>query len=470
MTYKALVEKFLKFELENNLFDFKPNSVPLWELLRFKVFDLIKDELCYKNVNIDGRKTFNRLSCFNAFLKNYYFKNPYRHQKKVDFLFFNHPRRKKNGKAYNDIYTDVLLQDFEDDYLVLEGFFDMGHMKPATTKSLYYLDYLQFPVKLVNYLPSKFYLTNGLRENLINLENLVKINFNLKKITVKQHAVRGYKFYKFLKPKIEKLVKYFRPKVVINVVSYNYINQIVTQVAKQKNIPVVELQHGIIGEKNITYSYSIKELPETVPDYFFSWGDYWNQKIKLPIPNSNIVSVGFPYIEKLRKGNKHSKGKKVIFISQMRDDIAQYTYQLAKALPSYKIIFKAHPTEAKVAKEIYSYLGECNNIDIITDGDVSLYNLFKKCTYAIGVNSTALIEAKAFDLDVVILKLPGYEYMEEFLSKNYFHLANNLDKLKETINSRGKKSLINTDKLFAKHAKANMKDKLMELKETGRLT
>ena len=163
------------------------------------------------------------------------------------------------------------------------------------------------------------------------------------------------------------------PNKIITTVSYSYINQIFTAVAKELFIPVIELQHGIIGKSHVAYNYKTSNEIITFPDYFFAWGSYWINGTRFPIAEDKVNVVGYPYINKFKTKGFEREKKRIIILSQRRKDLAELTVELALKLPDYEIIFKCHPSEYRVAKKEYEVFIEYKNIKLVMDDNLELY-------------------------------------------------------------------------------------------------
>lgn len=73
-------------------------------------------------------------------------------------------------------------------------------------------------------------------------------------------------------------------------------------VAKQMGIPVLELQHGLIGTQSIGYQFGIScdsaLLGSPFPDVIIVFGDHFRRLLTINpyIKENMIVSAGYPYL------------------------------------------------------------------------------------------------------------------------------------------------------------------------------
>ncbi len=418
MKIDSFVNNFLEFEKKNQLFDWKIDTIPIWELIRFKMVG--KLEPAYNPAfRSPGKKLSMKLVELKFFLLNFIFRNPFRIKKRVDSIFINHPRRKFNTDSgfYEDTYTDSFLNFIPNNssYIVLENFY---HFLPVNTKNLFYLDKIVYFKKFLKILNTYKLKDNELTkiktiENKFNKEFGVNIK-DLEKFIREEIIAYNY-FYKTL----TKLFLRLRPNRLIIVVSYDGLNKIACLVAKNLNIPVYELQHGTVGRYHLGYNYPSGVNVTSFPDFFVSWGTFWTEKTKFPT-QCKIIFAGFPYLNNQKKNfGKAIKQKQILIISQLSLDVAYFALELSK-LTSYKILFKPHPREYSQIKTKYSFLENINNIEILDDPKINIYNYYNTSEYVLGSSSTALIEALSFSVKLIIVKFPGWEYFGELKEDNVF--------------------------------------------------
>jgi len=429
ITYKSLFEDFIVFEKENNLLNLKIKDLPVWEFNRVEVFTQIKEQLTNKNTNIHEIKFKKSFRVIYEFIMNILFYNPFFISKQKQYLILNHPRRKIDKGYYMDIYTDPWLPILNDDYYVFEGFVNINfaHYKPVKTNNLYYLDILQLPSHLIRFFPVSVKFTVIELQIIEEIENKIKNKWNIQNLGLKNKIEYTIKRMKFVKPGINWLLKKTNPSKIINVVSYSFINQAFTYLAKKRNIPVFELQHGTVSKYHIAYNFGFNELntSETFADYFLSWGEGWTYNSRMPINKAKVVNIGFPHINSFKTiDTPNRKEKQIVVLSQYRNDIANFAIALSKRLPEYEIIYKAHPAEYTTIFEKHGKMKEIQNLEVIANDNENLYQLFQKTMFVFGVNSTALIEATIFCPNIVIVKFPGWEYFEELIiNKNFYFVS-----------------------------------------------
>ncbi len=349
----------------------------------------------------------------------------------VDILILCHSRRQKAGEVYESVFTDFLEEEFPKSLTLERLFDDHTHFEPAKTKNLCYTDDLTLKGYIYRLYKKKFcpreyeslrlQVKDIMEAPLRALEESERID--LKKDKYYDRAVTLYYFRKIKRPEYEKFLNLVRPRVLTEVVSKSVDAMILNELCKERNIPVIELQHSLLGPI-AKYPDGIKEKQS--PDYYLSYSDYWSEYQTYPIKKENVFSCGSPYFERqVKEYKKKSRVEKfdgdvinVLFISG-----AAYGPQLSKVAidlaweaadtegKKIRIIYKLHPDEFGNWKEEYPELlheAEKNDtmISVIDSKDVSIYEFFDDAAAQVGVFSTALYEGLAFELSTFILDIP----------------------------------------------------------------
>lgn len=204
------------------------------------------------------------------------------------------------------------------------------------------------------------------------------------------------KFFAFTKAKF----------LVINCGCYGGTQAMIINVAKRRGIKVAEIQHGVLG----IIPYGIEpemEYNDYCPDYLFTFGDFWNDKIKLPV---QALSMGHPHLNAtLREKGFRERELSLLILSQpgITKQLLDICLDIRKK-NKMKIIFRPHPIE--VISDEFISLCHSNEI-IISDKKKDLYSEFRRVTAVCGMYSFSLYEAFAFNLKVYAV--------DTVLSRNY---------------------------------------------------
>lgn len=461
LSLSAYREKFLNFEEKLNLFDLKIDNTYIWDYIRYQTnLALLKELNIVKYSHIfDKNTTFDILTTISRQISNSILKNPLINAKQSDILLITHPRRKMlDDNYYWDIYTDYFESDIEFSHCSIEYSNHGSHFYPPKNQNLFYFDFLE----LITSIKKQFItikLSQEELEEIKKLEKEINIEFNVI-IDLKERIISILKEKKRYQYGFSLLLNKIKPEIVIEVVGYSLPNMVLNELCKEKKIPTIEIQHGIISKFHFPYDQPNLNRESTVsPDYLFTFGDYWNKNAQFPIPESNIFSVGYPHFEKsLTHSNKNKNV--ILFISQetIGKKLSKLAVELSKKIKThkFKIVYKFHPNETHNWKKEYSWLAEEDNIEVIDNKDVSLYDLFPQSVVQIGVYSTALYEGLGFSLPTFIYTIDGYQYTEDLLEKNFAFEVKNCDDILKALENIDTFIKPDKDLIFKSHGKRNI--------------
>ncbi|MBR5503378.1 MAG: sialyltransferase [Methanobrevibacter sp.] len=456
-----------------------------WQLIRmYLYYEITRKTNVFQSAQQSRLSLFDKINTFLPFIKNSILSNPLSGKENVDALIFDHPRKVIFNGEYQDIYSyflkDILIKNNKS-FETIESPYLNKHFRNNANKKENHVKYNDrillgsFISKTRN--RGKLAFTEEEKEFIETikkeLESIFKIEINLFSI-MEDHILNfQYDYRKYLE-----LLEKRKPKQVYLVVAYE--NKALVAACKEKNIEIIELQHGTISPYHLGYSYpkntmklnnQIKEI-EYFPDKILSFGDYWQNSASFPIESDRIISMGFPYFEENsktymkmadKKETEEKESKQILFISQgvIGKYLSEMAYELVKELNSqnnekntaeknaennlennvknnnYTFIYKLHPGEYGTWRENYEYLNKANefeNFKVIDKSEPPLYELFAKSKYQIGAFSTAIYEGLAFNCKTFIIDVPGVEYLDDLIDKNIVKKVNDSEELIKYIN------------------------------------
>lgn len=370
----------------------------------------------------------------------------------TEVWFLSHTRRVWEEGRYKCIYTDEIKEYF-DKSISFEGLYDKReHRKPPYTKDLIYSDQIVLGGYIYAVINGVFLrkkhsellkkINDKLQDPVKEIEKALLCDINLKNL-VKTTAYRYY-FYKFRFNNYYKLINTYKPKAIIEVVSYAMDCMIINEIARKEHIPTLELQHGASGKEHLAYNYPQGRYIEQFPEFFLAHSDYWCMQASFPIDEKHVISAGFPHLEKEilkypRKSNE--KRRNILFISQpiVGKRLSEIAIQLNRIIDAeeYQIIYKLHPSEYKTWKDEYPELQK-EDILIVDESGKNLYEYLSVCDIQVGVYSTAIYEGMAFGLETFIADTFGAECMEDLVSQDYAVLIKNGKDLYDRITKQEK--------------------------------
>lgn len=471
------IDEFIEFEKENNLFELDIEGFKYWQYIRFKVYNEIFKEKYHtgqSHANISTKSYYKRVILKLKQIPNCIFMNPLWFLKQKDLLVLNHQRRVKNGDYFDCIYTDNLLKKNDYSYYVFEQPILEDHYRPTRTNNMRYFDYIYLKVafkKEIKRKIFKFRLKEKYEEQLRNTINDFNQHFkvSLKFDNLLELLENAFLTYKLSRKYYSKILDKVKPKAILEVVSYGADRLSINELAKERGIPVIELQHGTMGKYHVAYNFSENIKIATFPDYLFVFGQFWKQTTRLPINNDRVKVVGWDYFEQKvntykKENNRKDESKKtILFISQgtIGKELSKIAYQISNKLDmtKYRIIYKLHPGEYDRWKKEYSYL-EKADIDIIDNNKDDIHYYFAQSDIQVGVGSTALFEGLGYGLKTIVVKLPGHEYLDKLYKDSIALLVKDADELVYCINSSPKATISNISYFWEPNCFENFKNEM----------
>ncbi len=419
---KTLFEEFQQMEQELDLFNKVISGVRFWERIRAQIFLSIFEKHLFGTEQSSSRQMGGKIKFYIRSLidirRNPFFSRP------KEVLFVGSSRRILTPDGFwKDIYIDPIMERLHCSSICIEYDLMRKHREPALTQPLRYFDFIKVFGSILIHL--------GLKRGTYNKEDISLLE------TIEASIYKRFDYRINLKRKLPKdihrwrifttlyrlLLKWIRPKAVVLICSYG--KEALIEAAKSLAIPTIELQHGVISPYHPGYVFPNGVIKSTFPDYLLTFGEYWKKCAKYPIPQSHILSVGYPHLESKRSLTTGTRNDhQIVFISQERSGalISKFAVHLRKLLPSeFKVVYKLHPLEADRWKSLYPWLAK-SDIEVIgTERD--LYEIFKESRIQVGIFSTALFEGMAFGLSTFLIRAPGIEYFKPLIDMNVVHVV-----------------------------------------------
>lgn len=435
ITLEDIRNSFIEIERKYDVFSLNYKKVYFWKLIRF---DLYSSILKSNGIFEEGHPLTLKQKLFRALkLLKYSWLNivKKREIKKYSTLILTHGRKVFVNKKYQDIYLMDYIKALEksnEDFLIIDRPDHSGNHLGSNQNNCIYFERLGHLIRETMYpFFSWNYNLNALESDLSKIESDLKQSF---KIDIDLRKIIKKKIFRFTfeKKYFDKLLTQVEPEKILLVVSYGKEELIAS--ANERNIPITEVQHGIINDYHMGYffPYGI-EIPY-FPDELILFGEYW--KKSTVYPNKCELKIGrFSFFNENYSNVFQKKKNQVLFISQgtigkVMSDIAVNFAQNNNV----ECLYKLHPSEFNIWKESYHKLYEmyeCGKIKVITD-ELNINELLMNVKYVIGHNSTAIYEALKFNCFVFVLKLEGYQYLNYLINNNYVKLISadfNIDDL-----------------------------------------
>ena len=202
----------------------------------------------------------------------------------------------------------------------------------------------------------------------------------------------------------------------------NYLPYLLT--AKQCNMRIIELQHGVTHGANPLYSGPYDGTID--PDYFCTFGKAWFGH-QFAIPLDRIRNIGWAYNEYVKEilgQHKNALQNHILIISspEISDKIISATIELAIRFPDYRFAIRLHPHEELLAEQI-TQINKCGNI-YIQDKSIESTLAISQFEYVIGENSSVVYEALSMGKNVARFNYGGLlpSRVEKIENDGFFYL------------------------------------------------
>jgi hypothetical protein len=264
------------------------------------------------------------------------------------------------------------------------------------------------------------------------------------------------------------LIRRLDPEIAVVLVGY--MRETFVEACQTEGVPVVELQHGVVYPEHVGYAYPTAE-PSVFPDYFLTFGEFWNDAASYPLPPERIRSVGYPYLERRAEGaDDGASTDEVVFISQgtIGAPLSKVAVETAECVDR-TVVYKLHPGERDRWRRVYPWLVG-SDVRVVDGSDIPLYDLFKRAPTVVGVNSTALYESIAFDADVFLLPFTGASSMDRLVEEGGAVRVEDALDLARTLGDGRDRDGIELDHVFEAGAVENVEKTISEITHGERLT
>jgi hypothetical protein len=416
---ESITNSILELEKKYNLLDLKIDNVFVWQASRSVIYLSLLDSLLPNN-SISGKIKTSLLRFLKRNFRNVILKNPFLDFEKSDTLIFRSSRKYSIDEECFDIYTKYLCDDLGSKGVKYKEYDGSGldsiyKDKEDTAKQLGFI-YLMSKIKS-KFINVKFETVD--LKMILEIENEIKrvlgVSLNIRHVFEKEiiKFKSQYPLYKLL----------FKIKQAKHVYLINSANKTaLIKAAKDCNVLVSELQHGLISKEGLiaNYPFTKEDSLDYFPNNFYIWDNLNMYTSKLPLSEKNIFKFPNKHLEYLVQKNKNIKrvNNQILVVSQPYNskEILNYISTNLSDLKEWKIIYKIHPAENfnHFMITMKPLLLKFDNL-ILVNKDVSIYDLFSESRYVIGNFSTSVFEAPLFGCKVLLLDLPGVEMSEPLI-------------------------------------------------------
>jgi hypothetical protein len=265
------------------------------------------------------------------------------------------------------------------------------------------------------------------------------------------------------------LLSKLHPGFLLLINAYN--NHAIVAAAKERNIQVIEFQHGLISNHHPGYSWDHRVLSHKIcmpiPDKIFLYGEYWKEEI---ISNGfwedALVSTGSLRMDRYRNLSVQNIGSQIcnLLVTTQGLDVKNVSQFLADFIGSAKnkikvnLTIKLHPREHNSI--IYQQeLDGLENIKIIDGSSLpSTFDLLLNSDIHASISSTCHYESLALGKPTIILPFSSHEKVLQLEETGYAFKVESPDQMVECVIENFRKSVPNevSGKFFTPDALNNI--------------
>ena len=428
ITADDILKIIIDFENKENLFSKKIKEVYFYKLIRVGLYNKILNIILGTKNAQDSIK--NQTVVLN-FLKTYTSNLFNKDKKSLDVLLFDAGRVFYYEDQKASVYMfDIIkrLQDKEKSFRIVYPWITPNENRffetPPTLK--YFLEYIFLTLKFKLNKKLNFQKFDTAENKLIEncngkLCNLLGINPNLP-LFDKTEIMREIEKFKI---QYNYYYSYFRKKNLKEIyIICSYGKEGIVAAAKDLNVKVIELQHGSITKYHLGYNYQTEQEIPYFPEYFYSFGKYWEEIVAFP-KNTKIKVYGFPYLQNqlIKYKDIPEKKDQILFISQghIGEKLLYKAIEFALKNKNKNIVYRLHPGELRYSLKNYMDILQKYTLSnfILEDCKEDLYKLVKESEHIFAVSSTTIYEALALGKNVGIVKLPSSEAVSDLIACGY---------------------------------------------------
>ena len=426
------IEKEYKEELE---------SLEEWNYLRN----------IYRSIDTQNKNTYkiNKIEAIKSIF--YGFKNWFR---SYDYLVFSYSSERRLIKnKFFDIRVDSLIDIINNNNTLLIENPDILHKKKKLmhTKVLVSRRLIDIFTIILVKLTKKNYSYNILdifnKKDDLNLDYSSYINrFNAQ-----------YKIHKLW-------FKLIKPKVIY--LDCFYDKQYIIKAAKELDIEIIDVQHGLIGKNHSAYFSRLNLSSFYLPDKLFSFGisEKKNTMYNGLIKKENIFPIGSFYLD-YKKRNR-IEDKSLIRILSNYNKIVGVTLQWTVEDKLIDFIINIARIELDTIFILIprTYTNKYTKIqlpkNVILYPTLDFYTLITYCTFHTTVNSTCALEAPILGIDNILIDIDNLAtlFLKELVSEKNTTIALTEKDFIKALNTNTNKNEITSDNNFIKFSTENLRN------------
>ncbi len=339
-----------------------------------------------------------------------------------DYICFSDSsERRLIENRYKDKIIDDIIERLNRNALLIE-LPNPSHYKNIYTKNIVSQSFLD----MLTFIYRKVLLSSVVsNKNLDEILSRTNIDFDYRSII--KNTLLEIKIYTIL-------FSIYKPKAIF--INCAYCRFGVVKAAKNLNIDVIELQHGVITEVHFGYISNIKLNDSYIPNRLLSFGNNEYNIKNLVI--KNVIPIGSYYLDFLKSNFKQNKELEII--------VKNYKYAVGVSMQDadweYKGMLDFIEKVAKKDKDILYVIIPRKRTDnvklsknIILFNSLDCYNIILHCNIHVTLYSSCVLEAPTLGIPNIMININDFanKYYKHILDQYHTKIVNNEDELIKAI-------------------------------------
>jgi len=369
--------------------------------------------------------------------------------KSVKLIFLSIKNYFKSFKKSNILFVGAGSGILEYEHQIIDEYLP----KELENKQIIYFISADYPDRLLKY---KNYLR---KDNIIIYSFLVAplrmflLKFMRKSFNLNQKTIKKL-LSKYLNEFNMKNINYFHEKFVINYYIYKfllypfkvkkayvvsaYTNSALIAVLKEKEVDVIEIQHGFIGPMHRGYNYAVKSNLLPTPDKIYVYNDFWKKELIDAgfFEENQIFIKGRKKYDLIKTDISIFEKKFIVFTGQggFYDKIMKFLKENSEYLIKKDIylIYLPHPNE--INRDL-SFLEINENIKVLKNKEYITEQYIYNSIAHISVYSSCHFDSIHYKNKTFILNIMKDNPLNYYIKKypNKFILIDNIKDIFESI-------------------------------------
>ena len=464
------IDQLLRIEDDSAIIDFccPQTGLPLWPQIRISVYRMIMTELLFASSNSGAKppvplakilSTLTRSVAHNAWLGA-------SRGSRADICLISDGigNQHIDGKWFNRL-TDHFVSISSGNTLTLEDHFEWNWPFPRQDGRVYLLA----PARTYHFVTGKLKITNqhrGLARDLVDFARERALRY----LGWSMNAQQAQQLASDLTRKIasmpqqyqayERMLARIRPRLLmIGSACFGGAYATIVVAARNMGIATAEYQHGAVSMGHDGYNFApalraSAAYCNTLPDYFLSYGEWWNGQFNAPV-NRVVIGSADREAQLAKTASVTGEQTDILILS---DGMEIETYlELAKAVEpsarkrSLDVVIRPHPLEASAVRAQYG--AHVGNVRI--DQNPDIVTSLRKAKVVVSELSTGLFEAVGLAENIYIWDTPKARFAFPQYPFRSFSSAKGLVELIEA--ELGTTAGLNADAFWAPNWRGNYK-------------